>query len=144
MFMKKNKPKKIYPTCEYVLNFNGYINNSKLGSIGVVLYKNNEEVWGISRYIGRNLLIEEIYYHALIIGLENAIDDNIKVVSVCCDNIIILNQINNLLKVESKSLLLLLEKVQDLKKSFNYIDFNYINDNKKAYELSTMALENNN
>uniref|UniRef100_A0A6C0KP45 RNase H type-1 domain-containing protein n=1 Tax=viral metagenome TaxID=1070528 RepID=A0A6C0KP45_9ZZZZ len=140
MLLKKNQ-QKIYPICEYVLNFNGYINSSKLNSIGLVLYKNNEEVWGQSRYIGSNLLFEEIYYHALIIGLEHAIDDNIKILSVCCDNIIIIKQINNLLKVDSKLLLLLLEKINDLKKSFKYIDFNYINDTKRANELSKIALE---
>ena len=144
---KKNKLK-VYPKCDNVLYINGH-HIDKLNyelpnhsGTGAVLIKDDKEIWGYCRYLGYDFTPCEAEYYALIIGLEKALDDNITMLTVCGDNQCIINQINNVTKIESGLLLPLYKKLNILKDKFKYIDFNYIKpeDNKRARELSNIAI----
>lgn len=144
---KKNKIK-VYPKCDNIL----YISGSQLNEttfdlpnhagIGAVLNNNYKEIWGYCRYLGYDFTTCEAEYYALIIGLEKALEDNIMILSVCGNNQDVINQINNVNKIESKLLLPLYEKLNILKEKFKYIDFIYIckEENKRAIELSNIAI----
>jgi ribonuclease HI len=146
---KKNKLK-VYPKCDNILYING-CNPDKLkfelpnhAGIGAVLLKNDKESWGYCRYLGCDFTPSESEYYAVIIGLEKALNDNIFMLTVCGDNLDVINQINNVSKIESGLLLPLYKNLNMLKAKFDYIDFNYINpeDNKRARELSSLAIKN--
>jgi len=146
---KKNKLK-VYPKCDNILYING-CHPDKLkfelpnhAGIGGVLLKNDKELWGYCRYLGYDFTPWEAEYFALIIGLEKVLADNIFMLTVCGDNLDVINQINNVSKIESGLLLPLYKKLNTLKSKFEYIDFNYINpeDNKRARELSSLAIKN--
>ena len=138
------KPAKIYPTTEYVLYFDGCSKgNPGPAGIGAVLYKNNEEVWGSCEFIG-NKTNNESEYSALILGLEYVLDTGIKNLCVYGDSLLVINQINGKYKVKSQSLLTLFNKCKELISQFDYITFTHVyrNNNKRADELSNMALTN--
>ena len=144
---QKNKLK-VYPKCEHVLYFNACSPDGPKfdipdhAGIGAVLISNDKESWGFTRYIGHDFTPCEAEYYSLIIGLEKALIDKITVLSVCGDNLLVIEQINNISKIESKFLIHLYEKVINIKNKFQYIDFNYIKpeENIRARELSKLAL----
>jgi ribonuclease HI len=136
---------KIYPTTEYVLYFDGCSKgNPGRAGIGAVIYKNNVEYWSSYKYIGDKRTNNEAEYSALIFGLESALNHNIEKLSVCGDSLLVINQINGDYKVKNEKLFKLYDKVVELKKLFTYIDFNHVyrKDNKRADELSNIALNN--
>jgi ribonuclease HI len=145
----KNKLK-VYPKCENVLYFNSSCNSTEKfvipvdTGIGAVLISNDKESWGYTRYIGNDFTPCEAEYYALIIGLEKALADNIMVLSVCGDNLLVINQINKITQIESKILINLYDKFINIKNKFQYIDFSYIKpeENFRARELSKLALNN--
>jgi ribonuclease HI len=127
-----------------VLYFDGCSKgNPGPSGIGAVLYKNKIETWSDSRYIGNKRTNNEAEYCALIMGLENAIRSNIKKLSVCGDSLLVINQVNGVYKVKHINLLPLYERVIELKTQFTNIDFTHVyrNDNKRADQLSNIALE---
>ena len=134
---------KIYPSTEFVLYFDGCSKgNPGLAGIGAVIYKQGVEYCSSCKYIGNNKTNNQAEYSALIFGLEIAIKHNIKQLSVCDDSLLVINQINKIYKVKHHMLYELYEKVVDLKKQFDYIDFNHVprKDNKRADQLSNLAL----
>jgi ribonuclease HI len=143
---------KVYPKCENVLYFNSCCNSNEKfvipvdSGIGAVLISNDKELWGYTRYIGNDYTPCEAEYYALIIGLEKALADNIMVLSVCGDNLLVINQINNILQIDTQLLIPLYDKVINIKNKFQYIDFSYIKpeQNIRARDLSKLALNNNN
>jgi ribonuclease HI len=139
-----HKPSPIYPKNEDVLYFDGCSKgNPGPSGIGAVLYKNNIEYWTDSKYIGNKRTNNEAEYCALIMGLEEAINCNIKNLSVCGDSLLVINQVNGVYKVKHVNLIPLYEKVMELIKHFNCINFSHVyrNENKRADQLSNIALE---
>ena len=138
------KQSKVYPSTEFVLYFDGCSKgNPGLAGIGAVIYKQEVEYWSSCKHIGNNKTNNESEYSALIFGLESALELNIKNLSVCGDSLLVINQVNNIYKVKHPNLYELYEKVIELKKRFDYIDFNHVfrNNNKRADQLSNLALE---
>lgn len=139
-----NKDAKIYPITEFSLHFDGCSKgNPGIAGIGAVIYKNGIEVWSSCKYIGNNKTNNEAEYSALIFGLEAAIEQNIKNLSVCGDSLLVINQVNKIYKVKHPKLFDLYEKVIYLNKQFDYINFKHVYraDNKRADKLSNIALE---
>jgi len=137
---------KIFPTTEYVLYFDGCSKgNPGPSGIGAVIYNNKKEIWSSYKYIGDERTNNEAEYSALILGLEQAIKLNIDTLSVCGDSLLVINQVNGVYKVKNQNLLMLYEKVLLHKQSFTYIDFNHVyrNNNKRADELSNLAITTN-
>ena len=135
---------KIYPSSEFVLYFDGCSKgNPGPSGIGAVIYKKNVEYWSSYKYIGDKRTNNEAEYLALIHGLEEAIVQNIKRLTVCGDSLLVINQVNNIYKVKHPNLSDLYDNVVKLKEKFEYIDFNHVyrKDNKRADHLSNIALK---
>ena len=141
----KNKVSKVFPMTEFTLKFDGCSKgNPGRAGIGAVIYKNGLEYWASCKYIGDKKTNNESEYSALIFGLEAAIEKNIHKLSVYGDSLLVINQVNGIYKVKNENLFELYEKAIKLKNQFLYIDFNHIyrKDNKRADELSNIALDN--
>jgi len=140
-----NQLLKVYPSStEFILKFDGCSKgNPGSAGIGAVIYKNGIEYWASCKYLGDKKTNNEAEYSALILGLENAIEQKITKLSVCGDSLLVINQINGVYKVKNENLFKLYEKAIKLKNQFSYIDFNHIyrKDNKRADELSNIALD---
>ncbi len=142
--LPKAKESKIYPICEYTLNFDGCSKgNPGYAGIGIVIYKNNEEIYCSSKFIGIKTNNQSEYL-ALIFGLEEALKMGIDTISILGDSLLVINQINGIYKVKSDTLIELNQEANELKKQFKYIVFNHIvrDKNKRADELSNIALLN--
>lgn len=138
-----NTDAKIYPISPYTMNFDGCSKgNPGFAGIGAVIYKNGEEIWSGSKFIGvkTNNFSE---YSALIFGLERAISMGIDHLNVLGDSLLVINQVNGVYKVKSEDLKDLYDEVINLKKQFKNIEFNHVyrEKNKRADELSNIALE---
>lgn len=138
------KGAKIYPSTEFILNFDGASKgNPGLSGTGMVIYKNGEEIWSSHKFIGCKTN-NQAEYSALIFGLEGALKLGIKTLSVLGDSLLVINQVNGLYKVKSDFILPLHKEVLALKSKFDFIEFNHVyrDNNKRADELSNMAFEN--
>lgn len=135
---------KIYPSSEYILNFDGASKgNPGPSGAGAVIYKNREEIWSSHKFIGCKTN-NQAEYSALILGLEGALKLEIKTLLVLGDSLLVINQVNGLYKVKSDFILPLHKEVLALKSKFDFIEFNHVyrDNNKRADELSNMAFEN--
>jgi ribonuclease HI len=148
LIRRNNKPSKkeakIYPSSEYTLNFDGASKgNPGLSGAGMVIYKNNEEIWSSCKFIGYKTN-NQAEYSALIFGLKGALTLGITSLSVLGDSLLVINQVNNIYKVNSACLHDLYKEAQALKTQFDFIEFNHVyrENNKRADELSNLALEN--
>ncbi len=142
--LKTSSEPKIHPTTEYVLYFDGCSKgNPGPAGIGAVIYKNGGEHWAACKYIGNKRTNNEAEYSALIFGLQYALEQDIKTLSVCGDSLLVINQVNKIYKVKHPNLAELYEQVVKLVAQFNYIDFNHVfrKENKRADQLSNLALE---
>ena len=140
--------KTIYPfqmvDAEYILKFDGCSKgNPGQAGIGAVIYKNNNEIWSNSKYIGikTNNVAE---YSALIFGLNSAVKLKINKLVILGDSQLVINQINGIYKVKNETLIPLYEMVIQLKRYFSHITFTHIyrTENKRADELANIGLEN--
>jgi len=145
--IKKNKAVKIHPkllTTEYKLQFDGCSKgNPGLAGAGAVIYKNGEEVWGSFTYLGNCCTNNEAEYNGLILGLRYALDElEIKHLTVEGDSQLVIKQMNREYKVKSPNLQELFQDASLLAERFDYIAFQHIyrNDNKRADELSNLAI----
>lgn len=140
----ERKDAKIFPLPEFTLNFDGASKgNPGLSGAGMVIYKNDEEIWSSHKFIGCKTN-NQAEYSALIFGLEGALKLGIKNLLVLGDSLLVINQVNGLYKVKSDFLLPLHKEVLALKSKFDFIEFNHVyrDNNKRADQLSNMAFEN--
>lgn len=134
---------KIYPRCEYVLNFDGCSKgNPGPAGIGAVICKSNEEIWGSCQYIGKKTN-NQSEYSALILGLKEALSRDIKQLQVYGDSLLVINQIKGIYKVNNKLLQELYKEAIELVAKFEYIEFTHVyrQFNKRADQLSNLGLE---
>lgn len=139
----QNPDAKVYPISSHILNFDGCSKgNPGFAGIGAVIYKDKQEIWCGSKFIGvkTNNYSE---YSALIFGLKQAIQMEIDHLNVLGDSLLVINQVNGVYKVKSDDLRELHEEVNELKKHFKFIEFNHVyrENNKRADELSNIALD---
>jgi len=116
-------------------------NNPGDAGIGIVIYKNDEEIVAECDYIGIKTN-NEAEYNALILGLELAIENGIKILAVYGDSLLVINQMTNKYSVKNESLIRLYLKATELTKQFDYISFQHVyrKDNKRADYLSNVGL----
>ena len=130
---------------EYLLQFDGCSKgNPGLAGAGAVIYKYNNEIWSKSLFIGNKNTNNEAEYTGLIIGLEEAVNMDIKSIHVEGDSLLVIKQMKGEYKVKSENLYKLYEKAKILEKHFTTITYNHVyrNNNKRADELSNLALIN--
>ena len=139
----QNTDAKVYPFSPHIMNFDGCSKgNPGFAGIGAVIYKDHDEIWSGSKFIGvkTNNYSE---YSALIFGLQQAILIEIDHLNVLGDSLLVINQVNGVYKVKSDDLRELHEEAINLKKQFKFIEFNHVyrENNKRADELSNIALD---
>jgi ribonuclease HI len=127
---------------EYILHFDGCCKgNPGPSGAGAVIYKDKEEIWSCSKFLG-NITNNQSEYNALIIGLEKAVELSISQLCVFGDSQLAINQINKIYKVTSPQIKPLYEKVCVLQEMFQHIEFHHVyrHENKRADELANQAM----
>ena len=109
---------------------------------GVVIYKNDIEIFNESKFIGSKETNNVAEYNGLIIGLDNALKLDISNLIVKGDSNLVINQMKGDYTVKSKNLLSLFNEAKNLENKFNNVEFLHIyrNENKRADELANFAL----
>jgi ribonuclease HI len=139
----KQQEAKIFPEIEYRLQFDGCSkNNPGLAGAGAVIYKYNKEIWSGCLFVGTNTTNNYAEYSGLIIGMEKAIELNIKVLHVEGDSLLVINQMTGKYKCNSPNLIDNYNKAKELAAKFDSINFAHIfrNKNARADELSNKAV----
>jgi len=112
------------------------------GGAGAVLYKNGEEIWNDSCFVGEKVTNNVAEYTGLIIGMKQAVQLGIKSLIVNGDSLLVIRQMKGEFKVSSENLRELYKTAKILEKSFNVISYNHVyrKDNKRADALSNEGL----
>ena len=134
---------KIFPEIEYRLQFDGCSKkNPGLAGAGAVIYKYSKEIWSGDLFVGTNATNNYAEYSGLIIGLEKAVELNIKTLHVEGDSLLVINQMTGKYKCNSPNLIELYNKAKELTAKFESINFVHIfrNKNARADELSNKAV----
>lgn len=143
--IQNNKPEesKIFPEIEYRLQFDGCSKkNPGLAGAGAVIYKYSKEIWSGCLFVGTNATNNYAEYSGLIIGLEKAVELNIKTLHVEGDSLLVINQMTGKYKCNSENLIEPHNKAKELAAKFDSINFAHIfrNKNVRADELSNKAV----
>ena len=142
-FFTSNKEKKVF---KFRLQFDGCSkSNPGLAGAGAVIYNiKNDELWSGSEFIGTNITNNYAEYMGLIIGLKQAKEMNIKRLIVEGDSMLVIKQMKSEYKVKSLHLIELYNEAKLLEKAFDSIYYTHIyrNKNKRADELSNIAVDN--
>ena len=136
---------KIHPENGFVMNFDGCSKgNPGLGGAGAVIYYNNDEIWSGTFFVGENATNNHAEYAGLILGLQQAIELDIKTLLVKGDSQLVLNHMMGLYKCKSPNLVQLYDRAKELERSFDIINYEHVlrNLNKRADELSNIAVDN--
>lgn len=127
----------------YTLFFDGCSkgNPGKAGA-GAVIYKNDIEIWNKAHYVSARQTNNYAEYMGLIIGLEAAVNLDIKELLVKGDSLLVIKQMKGLYNVNSPNIIPLHLRAANLAKRINIIDFTHVyrKDNKRADALSNDAL----
>jgi len=145
--IKSNKAQeaKIFPEIEYKMQFDGCSKkNPGLAGAGAVIYKYSKEIWSGNLFVGTNDTNNCAEYSGLILGLQQAIELNIKTLQIEGDSLLVINQMTGKYKCNSPNLIELLNKAKELTAKFDSINFVHIfrNKNVRADELSNIAVVN--
>jgi len=99
----------------YTLFFDGCSKgNPGNAGAGAVIYKNDTEIYNLSKYVGKNETNNVAEYTGLIIGLTEAVNQNIKHLDVKGDSELIIKQMNNEYKVKSTNIIQLHKNAKKL------------------------------
>lgn len=137
---------KISPKLEFLLRFDGCSKgNPGLSGSGAVIYQNEKEIWSDSKFVGYKETNNYAEYMGLIMGLNKAIELNIKNLHVEGDSMLIIKQMTGKNKVNSPNLIELNKLAMKLKSNFENITFEHIyrDKNTRADELCNEAIKNN-
>lgn len=130
-------------TNKYILNFDGCSKgNPGSSGAGGVIYKNGKEILNYSVFLGNNITNNESEYKSLSIGIDKAIELNIKKLIVKGDSQLVINQVLGKYMVNNKNLKEIYDLIKRKIKFFDDISFNHVyrNNNKRADELANNAL----
>ena len=141
--ISKQEDAKIFTEIEYKLQFDGCSKkNPGLAGAGAVIYKYSKEIWSGKLFVGTNSTNNYAEYSGLIIGLEKAVELNIKTLHVEGDSLLVINQMTGKYKCNSENLIEPHNKAKELAVKFESINFVHIfrNKNVRADELSNQAV----
>lgn len=143
--LKTLLPKILPMQYEYELFFDGCSKgNPGPAGAGAVIYKNEIEIWSKSIFVGKRETNNVAEYNGLILGLQEAVKQNIRELSVKGDSELVIKQINGQYKVKSHAMIPLYLKVKTLQNCFDKIEFVHLyrDKNKRADELSNIGVSN--
>lgn len=127
---------------KYILRFDGASKgNPGNAGAGAVLYKNDKEIWNISRHLGHQTNNYAECF-AAILGIEEAAKRNIKTLYVEGDSMLIINQLKGKWQVKNNDLKTLYLSITQSLKSFEKITFKHIyrNNNSRADQLANEGI----
>ena len=109
---------------------------------GAVIYYDNHEIWCDSIFVGNKETNNIAEYSGLILGLNKAIQLDIKNLLVFGDSQLVINQMNGVYKVKSENMKPLYNIAIEKSKYFNNVVYSHVyrDDNKRADELSNIGL----
>lgn len=128
---------------EYKMNFDGCSKgNPGIAGAGAVIYRNGQEIWSDTFYVGENATNNHAEYAGLILGLQRARLLGIKYLKVEGDSMLVINHMKGVYKCKSPNLIDLYEKAKELEQDFYEIKYEHVlrHLNKRADELSNMAI----
>jgi len=135
---------KVAPVIEYCLKFDGCSKgNPGPAGAGAVLYKNDNEIWHGSIYVGNKETNNVAEYNGLVLGLKKAYELGVTELLVMGDSELIIKQMKGEYKVKSENILEFHSKAKMLSKMFKEISFQHVyrKDNARADELANLGLE---
>lgn len=127
----------------YKLFFDGCSKgNPGLAGAGSVIYNNDQEIWCGTYFVGEKITNNHAEYSGLILGLQNAVELNIRSLLVMGDSELVINHMTGKYKCKSSNLIYLYKTAKHLEKNFDTIEYKHIlrNLNKRADELSNLGL----
>jgi ribonuclease HI len=142
-FKEINTPK-IYPEFEFVMNFDGCSKgNPGIAGAGAVIYKNEIEILSDSFFVGEKATNNHAEYAGLILGLQQAVELDIKRLMVKGDSQLVINHMKGIYKCSSPNLIELYNRAKELESKFDEIYYEHVlrNFNKRADELSNDAIK---
>ena len=128
----------------FVLNFDGCSKgNPGPSGAGGAIYNNGKEILNYSVFLGNNITNNESEYKSLSIGIDKAIELNIKNLIVKGDSQLVINQILGKYMVKNNNLKEIYNLIKRKIKFFNNISFNHVyrKFNKRSDELANNALQ---
>ena len=142
-FNKESMPK-IYPEFNFVMNFDGCSKgNPGIAGAGAVIYNDNKEIWSESFFVGENATNNHAEYAGLILGLQQAVEMDIKRLLIKGDSQLVINHMNGTYKCKSPNLIELYDRAKELEKNFDEMFYEHVlrNFNKRADQLSNEGLK---
>jgi len=141
-----NITKFIPNTIEYQLFFDGCSkgNPGHAGAGAVIYNSDNKEIWSDSSFVGVKATNNQAEYSGLILGLQKALDMNIKSLLIKGDSQLVIQQMTGKYKCNSPNILGLFQTAKILEQKFDNIEYKHVlrDLNKRADELSNQALTN--
>jgi len=137
--LEPTKPEQPTENDQYVLFFDGCAkSNPGLAGAGAVIYKNDVEIWGDSKFVGINETNNVAEYMGLIFGLRKALKLNINTIQIKGDSKLIIEQMKGHYKCKSDNLKDYHEKAKEIANKFSKISYEHVyrEFNKRADELS--------
>lgn len=129
----------------YHMNFDGCSKgNPGLAGAGAVIYNEKfQEIWGGSVFVGKNITNNHSEYAGLILGLEHALQMNIKALIIRGDSQLIINHMTGKYKCKSVDLLEHYIRAKNLESKFHSIQYIHVlrEYNKRADELSNIPVK---
>uniref|UniRef100_A0A6C0HGR6 RNase H type-1 domain-containing protein n=1 Tax=viral metagenome TaxID=1070528 RepID=A0A6C0HGR6_9ZZZZ len=131
------------PDTTYCMMFDGCSKgNPGAAGAGAVIYANNVEIWSRAIYVGNRETNNLAEYTGMLLGLNEAVRRNIRVLIVKGDSEVVIKQMLGKYKVKSENLLDIYEQAKDLEKHFDKIDYIHVyrHFNTRADALSNEGL----
>ena len=129
----------------YSLYFDGCSkgNPGRAGAGSVLYDKDGNEIFSVSHFVGEKETNNIAEYTGLIIGLQKAIQLNIKHLTVNGDSQLVIKQMKGIYQVKSPTLSVLYKQAKTLEKQFDVITYNHIyrKDNTFADKYANVALD---
>ena len=119
--------------------------NPGKGGAGAVIYHNKEEIWSNYAFLGDNVTNNYAEYQGLLMGLNAAVNLNIKNLAVYGDSKLVINQLNGTFQVKAGNLIECYNNAAIIKHKLNYVTFKHVyrTENKRADKLANMGVELN-
>ena len=130
---------------KYVLYFDGASRgNPGRSGLGFIVYKDNDEIYKCSKYIGDNYTNNYAEYMSLYEGLKWCYENKVKFLSIKGDSQLVIKQLKGEYKVNSPNLQEIYDKCSKLLKLFNNYELYHIDRklNSEADKLANFSLDN--
>lgn len=130
--------------CDFELYFDGCSKgNPGKGGAGAVIYHNKEEIWSNYAFLGDNVTNNYAEYQGLLMGLNAALNLNIKNLAVYGDSKLVINQLNGAFQVKAGNLIECYNNAALIKNKLNYVTFTHVyrTENTRADKLANLGVE---